>query len=358
LGRQDFPTDAVEEYCIYLGAALAEHGIPLEKHRVLWLENGWQEALRELQKMSSQIRNARFLVQYTALSWSAHGFSRPFLKVLRILKKHGAWCAVVFHDADGYYGNRFVDRLRRAVQLHTMRKALRLCDLGIMTIPIQNVPWLPRPSQNLVYIPVGANLPSPEKAWLQESARGTPPGVAVFSLSGPSYIQHEVQLIAQAIRYAAERLGSLRLVVMGRNAQGAEKQLREELTGTQAEITVYGLLAAEQVVRLLGCCDVMLFVRGPISSRRGSAIAGIACGLPVVAREGLETAPPLTDAGVHLIPADDTSGYGPALLQVLTDAGYRASLAERSRRAQQLFFSWQAIAAKYASVLQIHTFKD
>jgi glycosyltransferase involved in cell wall biosynthesis len=351
LGRQDRPTDAVEEYCLYLGSALAEHGIELDLVRVSWLEGGWRPALRALRQQAGEIKGARFFLQYTALSWSKHGFSLPFLRVIRSLKKRGAWCAVVFHDVEGYYGNRIVDRVRRALQLFTMRRALRLTDLGIVTVPPEKIPWIPANSKNIVFIPVGANLPSPERAWHQEKGSVVTPKVAVFSLSASSTGLEEVRLIAEAVRYASSRMERLGLIVLGRNSEVAEKQLKETLAGAPVDITVHGLIPADRVVDVLGSCDAMLFVRGPVSSRRGSAIAAIACGLPLVAREGWETAEPTTSAGVHLLPEDNTDGFGPALLRVLTDNDYRALLAERSRHAQQQHFSWRAIAAKYINAL-------
>ena len=117
------------------------------------------------------------------------------------------------------------------------------------------------------------------------------------------------------------------------------------------EVSVFGLIPAKEIVRVMGAGDVLLFVRGPISSMRGSAIAGIACGLPVVAREGWQTAPPITDAGVVLLPPG-ANDFGPPLAQVLTDRAYNAMLSERSRNAQKLYFSWNAIAAKYAEALR------
>ena len=44
LGRRDEPTDAVEEYCRYLGEALRAHDFELELVRVAWLEDGWPRA--------------------------------------------------------------------------------------------------------------------------------------------------------------------------------------------------------------------------------------------------------------------------------------------------------------------------
>jgi len=347
------PTDAVEEYCRYLGAALEKHAFSFEIARVDWATKGWRRALRELRQKVANERNTWVLLQYTALAWSRHGFSLRVPGIIKTLKKNGARCAVVFHDAEGYYGNRLIDRIRRATQLHTMREALRLADLSILTIPAEKVPWIGRDSRNVVFIPVGANLPSPEKAWSQERDRERNlPTVAVFSPSGNRAGAEEVESIAQTVRYAAERMGSLRLIVMGRNSEIAGSQLYERLMGTSVEVTIHGLLPAEEVVQKLGASDVLLFTKGPISSRRGSAIAGIACGLPVIASEGWETGAPITEAGVVLIPGIAKNEFGPALLRVLSDESYRAKLSERSRRAQEIYFSWSAIAARYAQELR------
>jgi hypothetical protein len=48
LGRRDEPTDAVEDYCRYLGQALVAHDIQLEIRRVPWNEHGWAAALEAL----------------------------------------------------------------------------------------------------------------------------------------------------------------------------------------------------------------------------------------------------------------------------------------------------------------------
>ncbi len=347
------PTDAVEEYCRYLGAALEKHAFSFEIARVEWATKGWRRALRELRQKVANERNTWVLLQYTALAWSRHGFSLRVPGIIKTLKKNGARCAAVFHDAEGYYGNRLIDRIRRATQLHTMREALRLADLSILTIPTEKVPWIGRDSRNVAFIPVGANLPSPEKAWSQERDRTKNlPTVAVFSPSGNRAGAEEVESIAQTVRYAAERMGSLRLLVMGRNSEIAGSQLNERLMGTSVQVTIHGLLPAEEVVQKLGASDVLLFTKGAISSRRGSAIAGIACGLPVIASEGWETGAPITEAGVVLILETAKNEFGPALLRVLSDESYRAKLSERSKRAQEVYFSWSAIAARYAKELR------
>jgi len=355
LGWQDKPTDAVEEYCQYLSGALAVHGLRLELIRMRWPEIGWSRALQDLRKETRDARNTWFLLQYTALAWSRRGFPLRVLSVIRALKKNGARCAVVFHDAGPYLGNRLVDKVRRTVQLHTMRKATRLADLTILTVPKERLLWVPKDLRSVTFIPVGANLPFPEEAWhLKNKNDNDMLTVAVFSItvSSGALGGEAVRRVAAAMHYASEKMGPLRLAVLGRNSEIGGKLLQGMLAGSQVEVVIHGLLGAEEVVRKLGASDVLLFASGPISSRRGSAIAGIACGLPVVACAGSETAPPITEAGVELLAEDSKNEYGPALVRVLSDDDYRASLRARSRQAQQQDFSWTAIAAQYAAALR------
>lgn len=355
LGWQDEPTDAVLEYCEYLRDALRQHRIALELLRVRWPELGWRRALNELREKTTDASGDWFILQYTALGWSCRGFSWRALNVLRILKKSGARCAVMFHDSSGYPGSRLVDRLKRWVQMRVMQSLVRLADAAIVNVPPENLPWLPPGSHKVVLIPVGANLPTPERALSRAVETKTELSVAVFSLSEGRVLEEEVQAIAQAMRYAGERLGPLRLMVAGRNSEAGGPLLREKLAGTQVDVRICGLLGGEELVPLLGSCDVMLFVRGPISSRRGSAIAGIACGLPVVASEGWETSWPITEAGVVLLADNEMEGYGPALVRVLSDKVYATALSERSGRAYLQYFSWSVIADKYSQTLhRIH----
>jgi glycosyltransferase involved in cell wall biosynthesis len=344
----------VQEYCQYLGAGLEPLGIRLEIFRLRWVEAGWAEGVRELQGRIGDAGDTWVLVQYTALAWSRKGFPTRALRLLKLLKQRGARCAMVFHDAGDYTGPRWRDRVRRRVQHFVMRELLRRSELGILTVPREKLSWVPAKAKNVVFIPVGANLPTPEKAWTQNRkfSAGSVPAVAVFTITGGAAGEREVRWIAEAMSYAAGNVGRLRLVLLGRNSENAGEKLRELLKGEDVEVDVRGLLPAEDLVQALGEANVMLFVRAPISSRRGSALAGIACGLPVVGREGSETGAPITEAGVVLLLEDSTSEYGAALVRVLSDESYRASLAERSRLAQERYFSWRAIAGAYAEALR------
>lgn len=349
LGRRDEPTDAVEEYCRYLGAALVPHGFALELERVAWHERGWRAALGELRSQSADWRGVRVFVQYTALAWSRRGFPLRFPGVLRILRAAGTHVTVVFHDVQPYGGRRAVDRLRHKIQLRVMREALRVAAGAVLTVPAEKLSWVLSGCRNTVFIPVGTNLPVTQAAAdSSPSIKGEVPTVAVFGITGGEAGQLESEIIAGALRFAAKQIPNLRLIAFGRHADDAEAFLRKSLQDVEVVVEVSGVLPGEEAARKLFSSDVLLFVRGPISSRRGSAIAGIACGLPVIAYAGPETAAPITEAGVVLVSAAKKEEMGEALVRVLSDGGYRASLAAQSCRAHEQYFSWKAIAARYA----------
>ena len=131
LGRPDAPTDAVEEYCRYLGEALLAEGFELLIERVAWPDSGWTRAERALRHRAQGWRGAWVLVQYTALAWSARGFPLRFPRVLNILKTAGARVGVVFHDIGPFSGTRVIDKVRRRAQLRVMLKALHLSLIHI-----------------------------------------------------------------------------------------------------------------------------------------------------------------------------------------------------------------------------------
>ncbi len=353
LGRRDAPTDAVEEYCRYLGEALLPEDFELIIERVAWRESGWRRAASSLRHRAQGWRGAWVMVQYTALSWSARGFPLRFLQVLKILRAAGVRLGVVFHDVEPYSGKRVIDTLRRRAQLQVMLKSLRFCDEAVFTVPLQKISWTKHEHGKGRFIPVGANLPTSGEANSRQGiSTGGKLSVAVFSITGGESGRWEIDNIVEAVRFAAARAGNLRLIVFGRNAQSAEAELTNRFRDSGVELHVLGVLPPEDVVRSLSISDVLLFVRGPISSRRGSAIAGIACGLPVIAFEGSETAAPITEAGLALFSPQRKGDLGDVLLRVLEDEHYRASLAQRSLLAQRQYFSWHAIAARYAEFMR------
>ncbi|HEY1422484.1 MAG TPA: hypothetical protein VGF20_03455 [Candidatus Acidoferrum sp.] len=355
LGRRDEPTDAVEEYCRHLGEGLAAHNFQLEIRRVPWDQHGWAASLEALRLQAQSWRDTWVLVQYTALAWSTRGFPRRFLQVMRVLRGAGAHIAVVYHDAQPFSGTRLIDRLRREIQVRTMRTALAFADRAVFTVPLECIGWHAIEAEKSSFIPVGANLPF-ALAPQQHEERHSPPTVAVFSITGGVPGERETRLIIGAMSVASQKLGPLQLLAFGRHAEIRESALRKGLRDRPVTLEICGVIDDQELLQRFAASDVLLFVRGTISSRRGSAIAGIACGLPVIGFRGKETASPITDAGVVLIAADQDESQlqiqlGDALVRVLSEKEFRTQLVERSRTAQDQFFSWPSIAARYAEFL-------
>lgn len=351
LGRRDEPTDGVEDYCRWLGRALEHHGCVLDPVRVNWDQIGWRAALGALEASAANWRGKWVLVQYTALGWSRRGFPLRFLQVLRTLRRMGARSVVVFHDAQPYGGLRLIDRIRRACQIWVMRRAYHWADRTVLTVPLEHAAWLPGRPVKAAYVPVGANLlPLPVGDVHQQTVR-THKTVAVYGVTGGSAALSEVRDIGHALKHAKSKLGEIRLVVFGRGSPEAEAPLRRELAGTGVEVSVRGLLPPEEVARELAQVDVLLFVRGGISSRRGSALAGVACALPIVGYVSEETAFPVTEGGVVLVPLRDCDALGEALTRVLADDDWRRQLRERSRVVQQQYFSWEVISQSFLELL-------
>ena len=350
LGRRDEPTDGVADYCEWLRRAMEPMGFALETYRVAWFERGWGSALRDLTVAASGWYGCWVLLQFTNLAWSRRGFPLHAPKILATLRGCGSRCGVVFHDFEPFPGARLVDRVRRSCQHQALRRLYHLADLAIFTASLEQVSWLPAERRKAVFIPIGANCPA-----AHSDIRTFPSGtktVGVFCLTGGGHADTEVGDIGYALKRVRTAAGGRHLVVFGRGSQEAEPALHKEFAGTGVSVEILGLLSPEEVSHTLTRSDVLLFVRGSISSRRGSAIAGIACGLPIVCYAGPQTGWPITEAGVLVVPLGDREALSRALERVLTDEPLRATLAARSRHALEQYFSWPAIASAYVAALK------
>ena len=184
--------------------------------------------------------------------------------------KQGARVAMVYHDVLPYQGSRTIDKLRRRAQNHAMSEALRSSDLGIFTVPVSKIPWVGKKHTRAVSIPVGANLPEPETAWtMQHGEADRLPAIAVFGITGGEGGIWEIASISEALQIVAERLGKLRLVVMGRHSDTAEKALKNLMDKQPIEVSALGVLPGAEIVRQMATCDVLLFcARGDFFAAR------------------------------------------------------------------------------------------
>lgn len=349
LGRRDEPTDGVVDYCENLRRAGAVRGLSFELSRIEWAEKGWRSAIVELREAGTGWRDQWVLLQFTTLAWSRRGFPLRAPRVLDDLRRCGARPGVVFHDFFPLPGKGIAGNAREYCQLRVLRKLYAGSDVCIFTVPVNKISWLPLRREKAVFIPVGANCPESVPAERVGVAAGKT--VAVYGVRGGTRLAEEVADIGFALKRVNRSGRSIRLLLFGRGSAEAESALRSELAGTNVVLESLGLLPSPEISKILASADVLLFVRGQISTRRGSAIAGIACGLPIVCYSGPETAWPVTEAGLVAVPLGDREALASALETVLSDETYRRSLAERSLRAEEQYFSWAAIVKRFEEEL-------
>jgi glycosyltransferase involved in cell wall biosynthesis len=352
LGRKDEPTDGVEDYCVFLGRALATQGVVLTKVRVDWNENGWISAFRKLSRECTDWRADWVILQYTAMAWSRRGFPFAILIALYILRRHDIRIAVVFHEARRQGGSRWIDHVRGACQDWVVERLCERASMSIFTVPLETIEWLPKAAHGrAAFIPIGANVPACENRRSSPSLADHPKTVIVFGVTGKPNTEHEIEEIASVLREASNALRHLRLVVVGRGSTEAREPLERALGQSKVDLVVRGILPAEDVARQFEAADALLFVRGVVTLQRGSAIAGIACGLPIVGYRSGEINDPLKEAGVEWASWNDRAGLVRGLVRILSDPARWIELHERNLDLQKSTLSWSRIADRYRTAL-------
>lgn len=346
------PTDGVADYCAFLAKGLEARGTQMSVARVSWMEDGWIDGLRALWRESAAWRGEWVLLQYTALSWSRRGFPFGAVAVLEVLRRRGMRCAVVFHEPDRQGGSGPLQGIRGACQGWIIHKLYQGAAKSIFTVPVETVTWLPKGENKATFIPIGANIPERTSRRDAPAPAGREKTVIVFGVTdSPEGAAREAKDISSVMLKASNALGRLRLVVVGRGAVEARKQFAKAFQGGDVEVVVRGVLPAEEIAREFESADALLFVRSAITPRRGSAMAGIASGIPIVGYRDGSISGPLEEAGVEWSPWHDQESLTRGLIRVLSDPQRWMELHERNLKVQKNYLSWSRIAERFQAVL-------
>jgi glycosyltransferase involved in cell wall biosynthesis len=353
LGRKDVPADGIADYCSYLGQNLFKHGIELKPYRLEWVRDGWLRALCDLLRQRKKWRGLWVLPQYTALAWSRRGFPVGILAAAAVLRLMGARCAMVFHEPWGVSGPRAIDWIRGAFQNWTVRTLHRFARKSVFTIPLSSVPWLASHDAKSASIPLGPNIPENlnHRSTL-ETQNGSAKNVVVFCVSESPYGEREINDVAAATRDVIQRGIKLRVTFVGRGTAEAKNTIDSEFAGTGIEVCNRGLCQAYEVTRIFTESDAMIAVRGKLYLRRGSALAALACGLPMVAYAGAAEEAIIKEAGISLVPFGDRAALGSALQEILTNPELWQEMHQKNIRFQQKYLSWSVIASSFSAFLR------
>lgn len=337
LGRPDEPVDGVHDYSMKLASVLTARGHSVSVARLRWDRTGWVRSLIQLRRRLGNEPRAWVLLQFTAGAWSKTLFTSWVLVLCSLVRWTGSHFGVVVHDPFPIPGTRVRDRVRRRYQALVFRILARKADAMFATLDPLIIPWCGKTERETVKVlPVGTNIPVTGGRKERDGY-----SVGVFCVSRPT---EEGLSISHAVRDLAGVARNVRLAIFGRNALLVEQDMRRLLADSSVEVRVDGILPATKVSAILAGLDVVLFVRGGVSSRRGTVAAALAHGLPVVGFRSMETGWPITEAGLVLSDEGDVDGLASSLNRIATEAGFAQELRDRSEAAHSRYFAWERIA--------------
>jgi glycosyltransferase involved in cell wall biosynthesis len=199
--------------------------------------------------------------------------------------------------------------------------------------------------RRVVRIPVGANiLPVNGRKRRYDSARNL--RVATFGIwNGDRALEDVVRAVgSMTLR------NSIRLSIVGAFGNDADRvagvrRLCAE-SGLAGRVEITGSLPPGQVSDYLSRTDVFVSPEaGGPSGRRGSLLAALAHGLPVVAYDGREREGVFRDGdNIVLVPEGDVAALAVALDRLAADGVLRRALGARARATFEERFAWPRIA--------------
>jgi glycosyltransferase involved in cell wall biosynthesis len=217
-------------------------------------------------------------------------------------------------------------------------------------VTASRVSWLPAEHPKAAFIPIGANIPERSaEARVVVGDERCEKIVTVFCFTPSRNRELEIGDIVHAARTAHREGRPIHLAIVGRGSKEILPEIESGLAGSGVRVSASGIISSEDISRSLAKSDVLLFVSGQVSQTRGSALAGVACGLPVVGYGGAAEGTAIAEAGLALAPYRSREALGDALSRVIGDANLRGELRRRSLEAQRKYFSWDAIAEKYVA---------
>jgi Glycosyl transferases group 1 len=195
---------------------------------------------------------------------------------------------------------------------------------------------------SLQTLPIPSNVPAiaATAAVAAFRARAGADGVPLAGHFGTygAHVANELRAILPAI---VARMPDVRIALVGEGGPAFLEELRRSLPDVARRIFAAGRLDPRCTAAALRACDVLLqpYPDG-ITTRRTSAMAGLANGVATVTSSGALTESVWRETGaVALAPAGDAAAFADAAVALLRDASTRDVLAQRGAAAYAERFS-------------------
>jgi len=307
-------------------------------------------------KIEATPRPRRLFAQYVPQSFGQRGMNLGFCRWLAARSRRGDSVWTMVHE--GYFPFRpRRDPPRRwllsAVQRLMLRTVLGASDRVYMSMPY----WEPilrrsEPSRSsprpMTWLSVPSTIPvvdDPEGSASVRSrmAPGGGPVVGHFGTFGPEFRRDLGAILPPILDAGPGRVALL----LGRGGSSFASELLADRPDLSGRIVAPGDLDPSSLSVHLRACDLMLqpYEQG-ISTRRTTAMACLAHGLPVVTNQGLVTEPPgFWGEAVAAPPVGDLAGFLASAEALLADPSARRRLGEAAGTLYRERFAVERVAA-------------
>jgi glycosyltransferase involved in cell wall biosynthesis len=306
---------------------------------------------RGLRELSAGIRGqtSRVLVQYVPHMYGSRAMNIAFASWLRF-RAPRYW--VMFHEVTVAFDREKWTRNVLAGVQHAMA-ALVAGGADEIFVSVPRWEMLLR-SRCLVrrpvhWLPVPSNVPTEVDADAVRRVRRQLLGQAAGPLLGHFGTFHQAlaTFLLEVLPSLLRRDVARRAVIIGRGSEAFLRCVAEQAPDVRERLTARDNLPGRDVAEHLAACDVLLqpYTDG-VSSRRGSAMAGLALGRPIVTTEGEATEPLWRNQRlVEAVPLADAEAFIGRVESLLASPDERLALGESARRGYQENFSCQKTIA-------------
>jgi glycosyltransferase involved in cell wall biosynthesis len=212
---------------------------------------------------------------------------------LWISRRHAESVWVLFHEYAYHvaWGERLMHNVRGVVTSAMGALVASRADRIFVSTPAweRRIPARLRASRSITWLPIPSNVPPPAS---EECVRRTRNSIAcgapttVIGHFG-TFGLHIARLLAEALHPLL--LGHLdrRCLLIGRGGRAFAKELIRRHPTMTAQLATTGGLPTESIAQYIMACDIMLqpYEEGA-TSRRGTLMAGLSLGMPVVTNVG------------------------------------------------------------------------
>ncbi|GAC1305539.1 MAG: glycosyltransferase family 4 protein [Vulcanimicrobiaceae bacterium] len=205
--------------------------------------------------------------------------------------------------------------------------------------------WLPVPSNVAVDV---------DEAEVAERRRtfGFPSDAIVVGHFGTYRMRDSVQFLRDFIVRLLASEPDHAFVLIGRGSTEVARELERSHPLVAGRLVASGATSAETLATYIRACDLLVqpYPEG-VTTRRGSVMAGLALGMPIVTTAGPQSEAVWTDA-VALVPFDVAATVAKTIA-VSRDAETRAALARRSREVYRTTFALDRLVDALRSSVEV-----